>query len=292
MQSLDDRARALLTNLDGHWSGSGGMCRCPAHDDRTPSLSIKVGKKALLFKCFAGCSRSEVMAAIRSRRLEIGAHGSDSQTRNIRTADDRFQRAAQGLWSKAGPIAGTPSDDYLANRGLSSISPELRYLARTPLGPSANVRHHPAIIAAVRADEGVIAVQRIFLNGDTGGPAAFSPHRRSLGPLGIGAVRLAWPDDGELGLAEGVEDAVAVTQLTGMACWALLGNLRFGTAAIPDSVTDLHLFVDNDAGGDTAWELGSAHFARGGRTIVKRQPRMPGYDWDDVHRKWRERQPA
>ncbi|MGB7406457.1 MAG: toprim domain-containing protein [Pacificimonas sp.] len=154
------------------------------------------------------------------------------------------------------------------------------------------MRHDPAIVAAVRADEGVNAVQRIFLDGDSGGPAAFSPHRRSLGPLGIGAVRLTWPDDAELGLAEGVEDAIAVTQLTGIPCWALLGNLRFGTVAIPESVTDLHLFVDNDAGGDTAWELGSAHFAREGRRIVKRQPRMHGYDWDDVHRKWRERQPA
>ena len=102
----------------------------------------------------------------------------------------------------------------------------------------------------------------------------------------MAAVRLAWPSEGQLGLTEGVEDALAVMQLTGIPCWALLGNLRFGTAAIPDSVTDLHLFVDNDKGGDIAWKLGRDHFAREGRAIEKRQPRVPGYDWDDVHRRW------
>ena len=232
------------------------------------------------------------MAAIRSQNFEIGVGSSSAFPRENKPADDRLERAANTLWSSAKQLAGTPGETYLTKRSLITTSPELRYLARTPLGPSATVRHHPAIIAAVRADKGVIAVQRIFLNGNSGVPAAFSPHRRALGPLGIGAVRLAWPDDGELGLAEGVEDAIAVMQLTGMPCWALLGNLRFGTVAVPESVTKLHLFVDNDTGGETAWDLGSEHFGREGRTIVKRQPRVPGYDWDDVHRKWRERRSA
>ncbi|MGB3723152.1 MAG: toprim domain-containing protein [Pacificimonas sp.] len=146
------------------------------------------------------------------------------------------------------------------------------------------------MIAAVRADEGVVAVQRIFLDGGSDSAPSASPQRRSLGPIGIGSVRLAWPETGQLGLAEGVEDALAVTQLTGIPCWALLGNLRFGTAAIPESVDDLHLFVDNDKGGETAWKLGQAYFEKPGRTITKRQPRVPGYDWDDVHRRWREKQ--
>lgn len=226
MQTLEDRAQVLLANLDGRWTGNGGICRCPAHDNRTPSLSIKIGRKALLFKCFAGCSRIEVMAAIRSQNFEIGVGSSSAFPRENKPADDRLERAANTLWSSAKQLAGTPGETYLTKRSLITTSPELRYLARTPLGPSATVRHHPAIIAAVRADKGVIAVQRIFLNGNSGVPAAFSPHRRALGPLGIGAVRLAWPDDGELGLAEGVEDAIAVMQLTGMPCWALLGNLR------------------------------------------------------------------
>src|SRR3546814_1361598 len=41
------------------------MCCCPAHDDRTPSLSVRIGETRLLFKCFAGCDISDVLRALR-----------------------------------------------------------------------------------------------------------------------------------------------------------------------------------------------------------------------------------
>lgn len=37
---------------------------CPAHDDRGPSLSIKEVDDRLLVHCFAGCSASDVVAAV------------------------------------------------------------------------------------------------------------------------------------------------------------------------------------------------------------------------------------
>ena len=41
------------------------MAKCPAHDDRVPSLSIAGGDDGrVLVKCFAGCSFDEVIAAI------------------------------------------------------------------------------------------------------------------------------------------------------------------------------------------------------------------------------------
>ena len=40
------------------------MTRCPAHDDRRPSLSIKdAGDKTLVY-CFAGCEAEDIMSAI------------------------------------------------------------------------------------------------------------------------------------------------------------------------------------------------------------------------------------
>ena len=42
---------------------------CPAHDDKSPSLSLTdVGDK-VLFHCFAGCSQTEVIDALRARGL-------------------------------------------------------------------------------------------------------------------------------------------------------------------------------------------------------------------------------
>jgi hypothetical protein len=41
------------------------MARCPAHDDRSPSLSVNVGAGgAVLLKCFAGCDTASICASL------------------------------------------------------------------------------------------------------------------------------------------------------------------------------------------------------------------------------------
>lgn len=40
------------------------LARCPAHDDRSPSLSIKRADGRVLLHCFAGCEVGDVLAAI------------------------------------------------------------------------------------------------------------------------------------------------------------------------------------------------------------------------------------
>ena len=57
--SLEGLGRVIVERLGGEWQRSGGMCRCPAHDDRTPSLSVRPGERRLLFHCFAGCRSGE-----------------------------------------------------------------------------------------------------------------------------------------------------------------------------------------------------------------------------------------
>jgi len=52
-------------------SGQGWLSLCPAHDDASPSLSIREGDDArALVHCFAGCTAGAVMAAV---GLDIGA---------------------------------------------------------------------------------------------------------------------------------------------------------------------------------------------------------------------------
>jgi hypothetical protein len=43
---------------------SGRMWSCPSHEDRTPSLSVDEGERAVVVHCFAGCDTADVVAAI------------------------------------------------------------------------------------------------------------------------------------------------------------------------------------------------------------------------------------
>lgn len=279
---LDRRARTIVESLGGTWRQNKGMCCCPAHDDRTPSLSVTLGRKAILFHCFAGCSNEEVIAAldrqgVRSRDLFNGS-GAVSADRPEKRA---FNSNARRLWHSATAISDSPAEGYLAKRGILRASDQLRYLERTPLGPRGAVQFLPAMLAAVTTDIGIIAVHRTFLDTVSGKLAGFERPKRALGSLGCGAVRLAPPAAGRLGLAEGIESALSAMQLFGIPCWATLGNERFGLVAIPESVRELHLFIDNDAGGELAERRALKAYSSAGRVIQPRASASAGFDWND-----------
>ena len=61
-------AETIAKALGGRKAGGGWMARCPAHDDREPSLSIRDGGDGkVLVHCHAGCDQGRVIAALRSR---------------------------------------------------------------------------------------------------------------------------------------------------------------------------------------------------------------------------------
>ena len=67
MRALDI-AKAL--DRDFRSSGEGYLCKCPAHDDRTPSLKVSEGKNGnVLVHCFAGCEQQDVIDALKKRNL-------------------------------------------------------------------------------------------------------------------------------------------------------------------------------------------------------------------------------
>lgn len=282
--TLDRRGHELAEALGGYWSRGRGMGRCPAHDDRTPSLGLRLGSRAILLHCFAGCPTPDVLAAL-ARSGVPTRNLFDGSAKEIRPlpAPEGPDANAVRLWRKAAPVNGSVADTYLSSRAIYCRSPELRYLETTPLGPRAHATYLPALVAALRNDEGVIAIQRTFLT-----PAAtlagLERPKRGLGRYGIGAVRLHAPVSGRLGLAEGIESALSAHILRKVPCWATLGNERFGIVAIPDSVTELHLFLDADAGGDLAEARARARHARPGRAIIAHRPEAPFRDWNDALR--------
>lgn len=287
-RSLAETARLICESRGGKWSGTKGMACCPAHDDRTPSLGVSLGRQAILFHCFAGCDQQSVLAALAREGFEAPALFSGSATTNEPESTNTRKPSAVALriWRDAQPLRASPAKAYLESRGILAASPALRFHPRTPLGPKGRARFLPAMIAAVSLDEGPIAIHRTFLSTEASGKAAFEKPKRALGALGEAAVRLFAPVSGKLGLAEGVESAMSAYALTGIPVWATLGNERFGLVSVPESVTELHLFVDHDAGGELAASRALAAYARDGRTIHVRKPSSRDTDWNDELTAW------
>lgn len=62
-----DAAARIVERLDGvKRTGPGRwLAKCPAHDDRSPSLSVREAEDGrVLLRCWSGCTASEVMGAI------------------------------------------------------------------------------------------------------------------------------------------------------------------------------------------------------------------------------------
>jgi putative DNA primase/helicase len=62
-------ADALARALGARRTGSSWMAKCPSHDDRDPSLSIKDVDGKVLLHCHAGCTQGDVIDALKARGL-------------------------------------------------------------------------------------------------------------------------------------------------------------------------------------------------------------------------------
>jgi hypothetical protein len=77
----------------GRWKA-----RCPAHNDRSPSLSIREGDDGrVLVLCRAGCTLDSILAALKLRRRDLfaGPPPSPEQQAALRAAREARERAAR-----------------------------------------------------------------------------------------------------------------------------------------------------------------------------------------------------
>lgn len=287
---LDAIGASIVKRLGGSWKPGGGMCCCPAHADRHPSLSVRVGDYALLFKCFAGCNSRDVINEI--LRLDDNAlhHVDKASQASTGMPPDLWRRQqALRIWDEARPLIGTPAETYLRRRRIALLPRALRFHPRTPLGQGDDVEFRPAMIAALHDgglhDEGrFIAIQRTFFDRDDARRARdLADPRMTLGRPERAAVMLGTATS-ILGLAEGVETAISAMILFGIPVWATLGSERLHQIAIPGRVSRLVLFPDNDVAGEIGVAEALESYAMPGRDIDIEFPPNGYKDWNDVLR--------
>lgn len=268
----------LVGALGGTWHGYTAMCRCPAHPDREPSLSIRQGDTGLLVTCFAGCEREDVLRELRRVRHRGSFPAPPAPALNRSAAN------VGRLWSEGRAVAETLAARYLGSRHLPATLTDLRYHPRCPHGPKPLTVFKPALLVAARDDTELTAIQRIFLD-----PVdARQQAKVMLGRPGAGA----WRGGGiarTLAIAEGFESAAAFTVLNGVPCWASLGARRLDQLAIPDQVETLLIAHDADAEGRRAAGRAESRYRRSERRILPAPPPDGLKDWADALRAHRER---
>lgn len=241
----------------------------------------------------------------------------DGQARPVREAvapkarpvpvDDtpRLRAWYQKLWQEASPVAaGTVAETYLRNRvpGLLAVPKCLRahagldYMERTAEGQSQRVGTFPALLAAAQGLDGrVVNIWRTYLGAD-GLKAPVKEPKKACGKFlqPSYAVRLAEPDD-ELGVAEGIETALAVMVLYGVPCWSTLNTDGMRKFCLPEGyerVKKIRIFGDNDKpdqrgrrAGNEAAEFLKQKMRDDGRVATVILPKYTTFDFANIAQK-------
>lgn len=231
----------------------------------------------------AGLAEREAADTVR-RGLRDGMAKPRTAPETTRSAKPATTTAvAVAIWNEAWPVASmSQTAIYLA---------EARYLSSQP---PASIRHHrgvlhkptglrfPALVAALTGpDRKIAAVQYTLLQADGRGKANVSIERWTIGPRRGAAVRLA-PATDHVALVEGVEDGLALQQMTGCTCWATCGVEGLATVELPPEIARVTLAPDNDDAGRAILERAGNRFADQGRAVDVLLP-PDGYgDWNDV----------
>ncbi|WP_222184656.1 DUF7146 domain-containing protein [Geminicoccus harenae] len=249
--------------LGGRGTAKGWLCHCPAHRDRSPSLTVVDGDNGRpVFHCWAGCTFEEVRAALAAEGLwsdqavsmspeEIERRRREREARE--EAENKVREAeALAVWRNARPIeADDLAGRYLRSRGfLPPFPPCLRQGTHR----SSSGREWPAMVAGACRYPGraVVAVQVSPL-AEPGRKAWSKPSRITTGRLPGAAVRVSpWREGQRVVLTEGVEDALAVAAACpDVAAWAVLGTANAATVQLPHRAL-VTLCLDGDDAGQKA----------------------------------------
>lgn len=260
----------IVAALKGRWHGSYAMCICPAHADRTPSLSVRQGERGILVHCFAGCRSEDVLREIGRTRPILNSpppsYRPEITAPNVRR-----------IWDQGTEIRRTLGEVYLRSRQLPVDLPDLRFHPRCPFGRKPRTTFRPALLVAVRNGHQMTAIQRIRLTND----GTWHDGKFMLGKPGQGA----WAPEFKgtvLAIAEGMEDAASYTLIRKIPCCAALGTERLALINVPDHVATLYIATDNDGPGRCAAMAAAESHKLPTRQIIHDPPPRHFHDWAGV----------
>ena len=191
------------------------------------------------------------------------------------------------LWAASTPLDGEDhASRYLASRNAlpRALPTCLRFHASCPVPFGGG--NLPAMLALVRnADGDPVNIHRTFL-GTNGKADIETPRAMMPGELADGsAVRLYAAHGDRLGIAEGIETAIAAAKRFNVPVWAALNTTMLEKWTPPHGVAEVMVFGDNDpkfGGQSAAYALAHRLATRHRISVEVRIPQTVGKDWADA----------
>jgi putative DNA primase/helicase len=229
----------------------------------------------------------------RDQRAELArqvmAATAEREARQRQQWADNAQRIEQVWAQTVALVPGDPATLYLKRRGFGgvwSLPACLRYHRALPYWHGADkLGTFPAMVAPITAPDGrTVALHRTYLVAD--GRKADVPTVRKLtgasGPLAGACIPLHIAARGCIGIAEGIETALAAWRASGVPTVAAFCAGNLAAWRWPVSVQRIVIFADHDkAGREAADALRARALAAGLRCDVL-TPTDDGADWCDV----------
>ena len=225
--------------------------------------------------------RRQIRQATLEREAEQRVQWTKNAERNARLLDSAHP---------AGEFVRT----YLVARGLEGWTvpscirehPSLAYWHTDDDGVLQEMGRFPAMLAPIVRGGRLVAIHRTYLGygkkADIPSPKKLTAASASLAGA---CIPLAAPRGGVLGIAEGIETAVAASLGSGVPVVAAYCANALATFTFPPGIERLIVFADNDNAGQQAAAALTQRADKAGLSNKTFTPSKPGSDWADV---WQE----
>ncbi len=143
IDNLLPRLNGLRQTAPDRW-----IARCPAHDDRGPSLSVRAVDGKVLLRCFAGCTWIDICGA-----LGIGTRELFDDRREWRPSQPANRVPAEDILALVDEdvlAASIVAADFLAHRTISEADWDLLAVAARRLGRAAREIQYRRAVEAGR----------------------------------------------------------------------------------------------------------------------------------------------
>lgn len=285
IEAARGRWREILPQFDIPASALDGKhhpCPCTGDGDDRFRFSDREGSGAYFCQCSEGnkggialvmCRTGMTYAEVARKVDDIIGNRADRPARQRATYAEQLRAHTERTFRSA----------YLDSRGLE-LAPGLEWCREVGYRDAdGKLSKWPAMLAPITRNGQFLTYHVTYLDG--GKKAPVTPNRKILpGPELRGGACALYPAAETMGIAEGVETAIAAKLLHDVPVWAALNTALLKSFEPPEVCRHLLIFGDHDS--NYAGQAAAYHLAR--RLVGKLDsvtvflPYRPDADWNDV----------